>query len=410
MALRLAYTLVVLSLVSPSLQYVSIELRNGSEPLDIDKYEDNSLFTYRYANFDGMTGYVWQWDSFPNNACLYIAPLPDSVKTNSSKWFALVENVLGCQESMIENVRNAGFDLVIGYSDNSSTPSLPKSLRNSEFPIVAISASYADTLWMNASTNTLTSAVSATITVLDADVILIAVIAGFSLFLMCSSALLVCVLCVRYRNRYGRYTVRNVHNEPFHQRYAQARLARQELIESILRQLQQLQGEERLHVPLGEVATKALPLKPFLDVRRESSTKEVCAICVDDFRENDMTRVLPCNHFFHPDCIDPWLISHSSMCPLCKQSVSRANEGRHAPQARPHAHLETMTEEDDTSSLDSFGTPTLALTDVTDTPPPSTLSPSAVNTRPSTNADSSSISSDTPLLDGAPSIHVYAST
>jgi hypothetical protein len=27
-------------------------------------------------------------------------------------------------------------------------------------------------------------------------------------------------------------------------------------------------------------------------------------------------RVLPCNHSFHPACIDPWLLNVSGTCPL----------------------------------------------------------------------------------------------
>jgi hypothetical protein len=47
-----------------------------------------------------------------------------------------------------------------------------------------------------------------------------------------------------------------------------------------------------------------------------------CAICLDDYIANTTpVRHLPCNHIFHPHCIDPFLQTRSSLCPLCKRSV-----------------------------------------------------------------------------------------
>ncbi|RHZ48497.1 RING-H2 finger protein [Aspergillus thermomutatus] len=43
-----------------------------------------------------------------------------------------------------------------------------------------------------------------------------------------------------------------------------------------------------------------------------------CPICTDDFIKGQDLRVLPCNHQFHPECIDPWLINVSGTCPLCR--------------------------------------------------------------------------------------------
>ncbi|OTB04283.1 hypothetical protein M426DRAFT_155568 [Hypoxylon sp. CI-4A] len=41
-----------------------------------------------------------------------------------------------------------------------------------------------------------------------------------------------------------------------------------------------------------------------------------CSICTEDFSVGQDVRVLPCDHKFHPQCIDPWLVNVSGTCPL----------------------------------------------------------------------------------------------
>ncbi|KAH0548624.1 hypothetical protein GP486_007832 [Trichoglossum hirsutum] len=41
-----------------------------------------------------------------------------------------------------------------------------------------------------------------------------------------------------------------------------------------------------------------------------------CSICTEDFVKGEDIRVLPCNHKYHPDCVDPWLLNVSGTCPL----------------------------------------------------------------------------------------------
>lgn len=43
-----------------------------------------------------------------------------------------------------------------------------------------------------------------------------------------------------------------------------------------------------------------------------------CSICTEDFKVGEDQRVLPCDHRFHPECIDPWLLNVSGTCPLCR--------------------------------------------------------------------------------------------
>ncbi|EEQ31954.1 RING-7 protein [Microsporum canis CBS 113480] len=59
---------------------------------------------------------------------------------------------------------------------------------------------------------------------------------------------------------------------------------------------------------------------------REPST--TCPICTDEFVRGQDVRLLPCNHSFHPECVDPWLVDVSGTCPLWyvfESSVSYAS-------------------------------------------------------------------------------------
>ena len=56
-------------------------------------------------------------------------------------------------------------------------------------------------------------------------------------------------------------------------------------------------------------------------VSRDSSSAEDgdhlgCSICTEDFAVGEDVRVLPCDHKFHPHCVDPWLVNVSGTCPL----------------------------------------------------------------------------------------------
>lgn len=47
-----------------------------------------------------------------------------------------------------------------------------------------------------------------------------------------------------------------------------------------------------------------------------------CAVCLNEFEDEETLRLLPkCSHVFHTDCIDSWLVSHST-CPVCRANLS----------------------------------------------------------------------------------------
>jgi len=53
----------------------------------------------------------------------------------------------------------------------------------------------------------------------------------------------------------------------------------------------------------------------------EESNSCCCAICLDEFEQQEKVRVLPCSHRFHEPCLIPWLTERHASCPLCKFDV-----------------------------------------------------------------------------------------
>ncbi|MCO5558703.1 hypothetical protein L7F22_012289 [Adiantum nelumboides] len=55
-----------------------------------------------------------------------------------------------------------------------------------------------------------------------------------------------------------------------------------------------------------------------------------CAICLEDYKQGERLRVLPCGHEFHVTCIDQWLTTQRCFCPVCKTDA-RSKSSRKVP-------------------------------------------------------------------------------
>jgi hypothetical protein len=76
---------------------------------------------------------------------------------------------------------------------------------------------------------------------------------------------------------------------------------------------------EQLQPPLGQEhdATRRLSKAEEAGVVPRPHDENLgCSICTEDFTVGEDVRVLPCDHKYHPPCIDPWLINVSGTCPL----------------------------------------------------------------------------------------------
>lgn len=57
----------------------------------------------------------------------------------------------------------------------------------------------------------------------------------------------------------------------------------------------------------------------YKDLKRRDMSD--CTICFEEFIPDTDVRVLECNHYFHPQCIDRWLIGHLRKCPCCRSEI-----------------------------------------------------------------------------------------
>lgn len=84
---------------------------------------------------------------------------------------------------------------------------------------------------------------------------------------------------------------------------------------------------EAIAPAVGAITTSQESNGPIAAEGSPASTGETdnnlgCSICTEDFERGQDIRVLPCNHQFHPACVDPWLLDVSGTCPLCRVDLN----------------------------------------------------------------------------------------
>ncbi|CAL0320520.1 unnamed protein product [Lupinus luteus] len=67
---------------------------------------------------------------------------------------------------------------------------------------------------------------------------------------------------------------------------------------------------------------KAMPSLIFTAVLEDNyCTSRTCSICLEDYCVGEKLRILPCCHKFHAACVDSWLTSWRTFCPVCKRDA-----------------------------------------------------------------------------------------
>ncbi|KAI3460663.1 hypothetical protein Pfo_017326 [Paulownia fortunei] len=80
---------------------------------------------------------------------------------------------------------------------------------------------------------------------------------------------------------------------------------------------------------------KAMPSLIFTAVLEDNCTSQTCAICLEDYNVGEKLRILPCRHKFHAVCVDTWLTSWRTFCPVCKRDARTSSGEPPASESTP---------------------------------------------------------------------------
>jgi len=83
-----------------------------------------------------------------------------------------------------------------------------------------------------------------------------------------------------------------------------------------------LLSEDVKTIATEDILNKNTTVDVYKNINKELREKHTtCAICIDDFNDDSNIRIIKCNHVFHTDCIDPWLLKESYKCPVCRDDT-----------------------------------------------------------------------------------------
>lgn len=93
-----------------------------------------------------------------------------------------------------------------------------------------------------------------------------------------------------------------------------------------------------------------LPKKSLDKTMAGDDGKAECSICMDNVELETEVTVLPCNHWFHFECIESWLKEHNT-CPHCRKSITPDEQGQRTQSTRRSSSVATPIPSDSPSSV-----------------------------------------------------------
>ena len=105
----------------------------------------------------------------------------------------------------------------------------------------------------------------------------------------------------------------------------------QEAFDRVMTQLMEQNQGSTAPGPASETAIHALETKKVdKDMLGSDGTAE-CSICMENVELGENVTVLPCNHWFHGQCVTAWLTEHDT-CPHCRKPITPSADAGPQPQ------------------------------------------------------------------------------
>ena len=57
----------------------------------------------------------------------------------------------------------------------------------------------------------------------------------------------------------------------------------------------------------------------------EKKLEQTCSVCMCDMNKEEEVSILPCDHIFHKDCINEWLVNYNYKCPICRKECGKSS-------------------------------------------------------------------------------------
>ncbi len=84
-----------------------------------------------------------------------------------------------------------------------------------------------------------------------------------------------------------------------------------------------LRNYENVSVTLDENDYNKLPISKYSNLDTTKIDCNKCTICLANFDNEDLVKILPCQHIFHNDCINVWLQNYNYKCPICRKEAGK---------------------------------------------------------------------------------------